>query len=188
MMMLCLLAFALIQDTLLATAPISVPPFTDLQGAERRVPAPGAMATVVIFVTVDCPISNRYVPEMRRIADEYSKKNVSFLLAYVDPYIGREEVLKHQQEFQIKLPSVLDFKHHIVKALGATITPEAVLIGDDARIKYRGRIDNTYIEHGRPREVPSRRDLRIAIDEVLAGKQVSEPVTRSIGCDIPDIR
>lgn len=186
--MLCLLAIPFLQQPPFPATPISVPPFTDLNGFERRIPAPEASATVVIFVTVDCPISNRYVPEMRRIASEYGKKNVSFVLAYVDPYLGSDEVVKHHDEFQIQIPAILDFKHQLVKAVGATITPEAVVIGKDGRIQYRGRIDDTYIEHGRPRSVPSRRDLRIALDEYLAGEPVSVPITRAIGCDIPSIR
>jgi thiol-disulfide isomerase/thioredoxin len=183
---LSLIALGLIQEPPFPTEPLNLTKFQSLGGKEISVPTPMKKATVVMFVTVDCPIANRYVPEMKRIANEYQEKQVAFLLVYVDPYLSLEEVHKHRQEFEITIDGVFDEKHILVKALGATITPQAVIVGSDGMLKYRGRIDDTYVEHGRPRERPTRQDLRIALDEVIAGRPVSQPITRSIGCDIPD--
>lgn len=181
-----LIALGLIQEPPFPTEPLSLPKLQSLDGKVVSVPAPAKKATVVMFVTVDCPIANRYVPEMKRIAEEYQEKHVAFLLAYVDPYLDVQEVQKHRADFEVTINGVFDEKHILVKALGATITPQAVIVGSDGMLKYRGRIDDTYVEHGRPRERPTRQDLRIALEEVLAGKAVSQPITRSIGCDIPD--
>ncbi len=190
-MLLCLVSIVLLaptpQEPPFPTIPVQLPKLSDLDGIQHVVPSPEAAATVIFFVTIDCPIANRYVPEMRRIAMEFGKREVAFLLAYVDPYLDREEVVEHRKDFDISIPGVYDDKHLIVKALGATITPQAAIIGSDGVLKYRGRIDDTYVEHGRPREKPTRQDLRIALDEVLSGNPVTVPVTKSIGCDIPVI-
>lgn len=159
---------------------------SDVDGAPVTVPVEGAKATVVLFVAVDCPISNRYAPELARIQGEYGPKGVKFVRIYLDSSFSSADFREHAEEFKLAMPAVLDAKHEIVKLVGATVTPEAAVLGSDGLLKYRGRIDDSYLEHGRLRLEEPRRDLRIALDEVLAGKPVSVPLTPAIGCGIPD--
>ena len=69
------------------------------------------------------------------------------------------------------------------------MTPEAVVIDSRGEIRYRGRIDNFYADLGKPRQQVTARDLRDALDAVLAGRTVPNPETRALGCAIvpPDI-
>jgi hypothetical protein len=89
----------------------------------------------------DCPVSNGYAPEIQRICSEYGPKQVSCDLVYVDASLTVADVKKHVQDFGYSsLTAILDSSQKLVKAAGATITPEAAIIGPSGQVLYRGRI------------------------------------------------
>lgn len=141
-------------------------------------------AHVLIFVTDQCPIANRYAPEIQRIVADYGKRNVGFSLVYVGSPKYAPEYRKHWKEFGYQIPGFMDPEMKWVKATGVTVTPEVVMFDAEWRMKYRGRIDNQNVEHGKVRE-GYRRDLRVALDEILARLPVSQPTTAAVGCIIP---
>jgi hypothetical protein len=135
----------------------------------------------------DCPISNRYAPEIQRLADEFSAKRVPFYLVHVDPQLTSADAKKHAKEYGYKLPVLIDRKHELVKHLKATTAPEAFVIGAEGSVVYRGRIDDRYAAIGKPRSQVQRQDLRIALTAVVAGKPVEVAETKAIGCYIPEL-
>jgi hypothetical protein len=139
---------------------------------------------VLVFLLTDCPIANRYAPELKRIEKDYAEKQVAFYRVYVYADATEDAIKDHTKQFEYKWPAVHDKDHSIVKALEAKVTPEVALLTADGKLQYKGRIDDWYIEHGRLREFDYRRDLRIALDEVLNGKPVTVPRTPAIGCFI----
>jgi hypothetical protein len=141
-------------------------------------------ATVTIFVTSDCPISNYYAPDVRQICSAYGGEGVSCTLVYEDVDIDETRMRQHGEEYGYRLPASLDRDRAIARRLGATITPQVVLTDEKGEIKYRGRIDNRYEAFGKPRRVVTERSLRDAIDAVLAGRRVVTPETTAIGCHI----
>ena len=159
---------------------------SDIDSKPLELPTPNAKATVILFIAVDCPISNRYAPEMGRIHKDYSEKGVSFVRVYVDDSVTLDEMRQHSIDFKMPIQALLDGKHLLVKQLGMTVTPEVALVGFDGTLLYRGRINDLYQEHSRVREGQYRQDLREALDEFLAGKPVSKPFTTAIGCGIPE--
>lgn len=180
-----LLALSLIlgQDKTVSLAPTTL---KDIDDKQIVLPAPEAKATVLMFIAVDCPISNRYAPEMSRIQSSYAPKGVSFIRVYVDDSVELADIRQHGLDFKLAFPAILDGKHTLVKALGMTVTPEVAVVTKDGTLKYRGRITDMYAEHGRVKDNEIRQDLRVALDEVLAGKTVTTPFTTAIGCGIPD--
>ncbi|MGB0583162.1 MAG: redoxin family protein [Limisphaerales bacterium] len=145
-------------------------------------------ASVLLFVTHDCPISNGYCPEYRRLQIEYAAKKIGITLVYVDPDAGKSELLKHRKEFGLKeFAAIHDARHRLVKATGATVTPEAVVIGRKGSIEYRGRVDNLYADYGKRRRQATVRDLRNALDALISGKPVPKTRTEAIGCFIPPL-
>lgn len=146
-------------------------------------------AEVLFFVTEDCPVSNYYSHEIHRICDDYKSRGVGCELVYINPNLTDADVRKHAQEYgHGDYPKVIDRDHSIVSAVGAEVTPTAVLIRHDRTIAYRGRIDDFYAALGKTRRMVTKHDLRDAIDEVLAGKPVAEPETKPVGCYIPDLK
>jgi hypothetical protein len=140
-------------------------------------------ASIVFFVTNDCPISNIYAREIHRICDAYADR-ASCLLDYVDPTLTETRVTKHMSDYgHGSYSAVIDRKHALVKAVGATVTPEAAVI-TGGKIAYRGRIDNLYVRLGQARPKPTQFDLRAALDAVIAGRPVDPQRTQAIGCTI----
>jgi hypothetical protein len=175
------------QEPLFPTGQLRFDTVRDFAGRQLTIPQKGSQATVLLFIAIDCPISNRLAPEIKRIVADYSKKDVAFLRAYSDSTIDQQKLASHGKEFGLEVPGFLDVKHRIVKAIGVTVVPTAAVIRADGTLAYRGRINDLYLDHGTVRDKPTRDDLRIALDEVLLGKPVSVPLTRAIGCDIPDL-
>ena len=102
------------------------------------------------------------------------------------PDLTRADVRKHLKEFGYSgTPAILDSNRKLVRAAGATVTPEAAVIGPSGQVLYRGRIDNVYASLGKRRPEATEMDLRKALEETLSGKPVSTPVTKAIGCYIP---
>lgn len=174
---------------LLAAAVYAAGPVVhDIDGKAFYPMQPAGAAEVLFFITSDCPISNFYAPEIQRICRDYSGKSVSCALVYVDPTMAVGSVRQHLHDFGYSgIPAILDNKHIVVQAAGATVTPEAVLVGHDGKKRYEGRIDNFYAGLGKPRRQATTHDLRTALDEVLAGKAVTTPKTNAVGCYIPPL-
>src|SRR5712664_2483561 len=157
----------------------------DINGVPRSPLHPDGKASVLFFITSDCPISNSYAPEIQRICSEYGPKKVSCNLVYVDPDLTVAEVKKHVKDFGYSgVPAILDSTQKLVHGAGATITPEAALIGASGQVLYRGRIDNVYASLGKRRPEATEKDLRKALDEVLGGRAIATPSTKAIGCYI----
>ena len=146
-----------------------------------------AKATVFIFVTHDCPISNGYAPEIERIYKAYSGKKISFFLVYVDPSMSLEIAKKHHKDYVYTCPALLDPKHELVKLTGVSVTPETAVLSPKGKLLYRGRIDDRAEGFGQVRTHPNQRDLRLALDAILARKPVAQLITKSVGCSISDL-
>jgi hypothetical protein len=161
----------------------------DVTGAERSPLKVGkGHAEAVFFVAHDCPISNYYSHEIRRICDEYAQRGLGCSLVYVEPNLSDADAAKHAREYgHGDYPKIVDRTHALVAATGATITPQAVVIGPDESVVYRGRIDNFYAALGRPRRIVTEHNLRDALDAVFSGKPVPKPETQAVGCYIPDL-
>ncbi|MEQ1822837.1 MAG: redoxin domain-containing protein [Fimbriimonadaceae bacterium] len=156
----------------------------DSAGTMQQIPQPERKATLLFIVAVDCPIANRLAPEIARIIKEYDKQSVQSLLVYPDFSRKSSEVAKHLKEFGLGAPGVIDVKHALVKATGATVTPQAVIINAKGKVVYLGRINDLFEEHGKTNPKPKSADLRDALDQFLAGKPIKNPVTQAVGCYI----
>lgn len=154
------------------------------QAHEPLKSAAARKATVVIFTLTDCPIANAFAPEINRLVADYSAKGVGVYLAHVDRDLTAADARKHALDYGFRCPVLLDTRHALVKSLGATKTPQAFLMGPDGTTLYRGRINNLYADYGARRQIVTQHDLRDALDAVLAGKPVPQPVTEAIGCHI----
>ena len=170
---------ALMFGPLLFGAALIIP---DVDGVPRSPLLPDGKAAVLFLLPPDCPISNSYAPEVQRICADYGPRQVACNLVYVDPDLTVADVKKHMREFRYpELPAILDKSQKLARAAGATITPEAVVIGSSGKVLYRGRIDNVYASLGKRRPEATEKDLRKALDEVLdreAGDDAGHPGDR----------
>ncbi len=168
-------------------AEISVKDVEGVEGAAHRPLADaGQVATVLFFVMHDCPIANGYAPEISRIAEEYGKRNVRSFVIYAEDDLSPADAKKHAREYAFRCPALLDPAHSLARKAGATVSPEAAIFSAKGELLYRGRIDDRAIAPGKHRAEPRQRDLRTALDAILAGKPVPERFTKAIGCYLPD--
>jgi len=144
--------------------------------------------TVLIFVSIDCPVSNRYAPEIKRMYDDFSPRGVRFQLVYPNPLDSDEAIDNHLREYGYPAIAARDRDHALVKAAGATITPEAAVFDSRGRLVYLGRIDDRFVELGRERPAATQHDLRNALGAVLGGTAVPHPRTQAVGCFIADMK
>ena len=169
-----------------ALLPLAPGQFKDIKGNDYILSGTtDAKATIVYFVTNDCPISNRYMPEIRRICEDYSHSGARCLMVYVDPTISLDQIREHREAYRIAHDTIHDKAHAIVKLADAKVTPEVAVFDGVGQMTYRGRIDNLYAALGTPRRRATDHDLRDALDETLTGKAVSQPRTQAVGCFIP---
>ena len=145
----------------------------------------GAKALVFIFVSNECPIANRYAPEIQRLDRLYSAKQIKFFLVHSDPSESQQAIDKHTREFGYKCAVLRDAEQRLARKAGVTVTPEAAVFLPDGKRVYRGRIDNRYKALGVARPEATERDLQAALDAILASKPVPKAETRAIGCYIP---
>jgi hypothetical protein len=141
-------------------------------------------AAVLIFVGVDCPISNSYAPEINRIVKDYAGNGFDFFIVYSDPALSVADAKKHTKDYGYQCPALMDSDQVLMKQAKATVTPQAVVMDASGQSLYSGRIDNWYEDFGKQRYAPTTHDLRDALDAIAAGKKVATPVTKVVGCPI----
>jgi hypothetical protein len=148
----------------------------------------GAKAVVYIFTSTDCPVSNRYAPEVQRLVRTFGPRGVVFRLVYPGRADSDDAVREHLKAFSYErlADAVRDPDFSLVHHVGATITPEAAVLVS-GKVVYRGRIDDRYVELGRERPSPTTHDLADALTAVLAGRAVPHATTPAVGCFIADL-
>ena len=136
-------------------------------------------ATVFIFTSTQCPISNIYTPRLIELGKTYGPRAVQFYAVNSNREDTREAVAKFAKERGFPFPTVKDNGTTLADKLDAHYTPEAVVIDSAGAVRYRGRIDDN-----KEREKVVRQDLREALDALLEGKDPPRASTIPVGCTI----
>jgi hypothetical protein len=148
---------------------------------------PGDKAQVLLFIRSDCPISNRYAPELQRLYKRYSPSGIGFLLVYPEAGLTVTAMNQHGHDYGYSIPAVLDPDHRYVARAKAHVTPEAAVFVKD-RLVYLGRIDDWYADIGKARVQPEHRDLDQELSAILADKIPPFHETKAVGCVIENLR
>jgi len=178
------LFFALFTSFGASQSTADTPTLRDIDGHSFQLFGPQAKATVLFFVTNDCPITNNYMPEINRIVASYVPRKIAFFAVYTDPSVSESTIRQHAASFGIRIPLIHDSAHLLVRRAGATVTPEAAVFAPGGRLDYVGRIDDWYVDFGKRRAAPTQRYLRQALDEILNDKPVAIAKVPPIGCSI----
>lgn len=166
-------------------APLSVgqpvPDFSlkDTKGKLHSLQAYRGQMVVIGFVGAKCPISNAYITRMNGIAQDYQAKKVVFLginsNANEPLSLIKENAAKAKYGFAI----LRDPRNVVADSFGAMVTPEIFVLDAEGVLRYHGRVDSAS-DIARV----ERHDLRVALDELLAGKAPSKPDLKAFGCQI----
>jgi thiol-disulfide isomerase/thioredoxin len=145
-----------------------------------------AKIVVLVFISSDCPVSNKFAPELERLAHKFPSNEVSFNLVYPNASDSDAKIAAHRRDYRLTGPFLRDTKHRLVKETGVTVTPEAVVFDQNRNIAYRGRVNDQYLALGKGRPAPTQHDLEDAITALVSGQQPKESRTEAIGCSIQD--
>jgi peroxiredoxin len=138
-------------------------------------------AVVVLFIGTQCPINNAFMPRLAELHKTYAPQGVQFLAVNPNRQDDVKRIAAHAKEHAVPFPVLRDEGAAVADRFGARRTPEVFVLDAQRKIRYHGRIDDQFgIGFTRPQ--PTRHDLKAALDELLAGKEVSRPTTPVAGC------
>jgi hypothetical protein len=160
---------------------------TDLEGHLVDPLAGQAKGTVFVFVRPDCPISNRYAPQVAGLHMRFAGQGINFKLVYTDAGLTTDEVRRHLKEFGYPGTALRDPEHQLVARCRARVTPEAAVMTADGELVYHGRIDDRYLALGRWKREASRHDLELAL-QALVDHQPFPPSQPGVGCAITPLK
>jgi peroxiredoxin len=153
---------------------------TTLDGqAVRLYDYAGEKGTVVLIIATRCPISLDYDQRMAELAREYTAKGFSVVGINPNRQEPAEEAAQHAKDKNLGFPVLKDHGNRVADYLGASVTPEAYVFDNTWTLRYWGRIDDSR----NPANISSR-DLRAALDALLAGEPVLVTQTKAFGCTI----
>ena len=152
----------------------------DVNGQEHSLKTlKGKNGTVLIFIAVQCPVSNAYNDRMEKLAQDYKDKGITVIGINANSTEDAAAVKAHATEKHLTFTILKDAGNKIADRLGAARTPEAYFLDANNKLLYHGRIDNSQ----NPDAIESN-DLRQALDSALAGKPVEKPEAKAFGCSI----
>jgi peroxiredoxin len=138
---------------------------------------------VVAFVGTECPLAKQYAARLVEIAAKYKDQGVQVVAIDANQQDSLAELTHFEKTFKIEFPLLKDPGNLVADQFAAERTPEVFLLDADRKLRYRGRIDDQFT-YGKQRPAVEKSYLTDAIDELLAGKEVSVKETESIGCHI----
>ena len=143
-------------------------------------------ATVVMFLCNHCPYVIHVNAEIVRVANDYMPKGVAFVAISSNdvanyPQDGPDQMKITAEQEGYPFPYLYDESQNVALAYEAACTPDFYVFDKDLKLVYRGRLDDARPKNDNPL---TGRDLRAALDAVLAGQPVDEKQYPSGGCNI----
>ena len=139
---------------------------------------------VIIFSCNHCPYVKAYEDRMVSIQEDYSAKGVQFVAINSNddktyPEDSFPNMVERSKEKGFNFPYLRDESQEVVEAYGGVCTPHVFAFDAARRLRYRGRIDDSK----EPSQITTH-DLRNALDDLVAGREVRVPDTKPFGCSI----
>jgi len=137
---------------------------------------------VVIFWSSECPYVQPFNDRINDYVKPYQEKGVTFWAINSNSTESTDAVKSHAEKNGYIFPMLKDENNVVADLFEATRTPEVFIIGKDRKILYHGRIDdNSYADKA------TTCDMKNALNELSAGKEISVKSTKSFGCTIKRI-
>jgi peroxiredoxin len=134
---------------------------------------------LVIFVSVQCPVSNAYNERMEALAQEWRARGFGVVGINSNRTESSVSVAAHARDHNLTFPILKDNNNVLADALGASFTPETYVFDASGTLRYHGRIDDSKDPSG-----ISKRELRDALQAIADGKPIAVTETKAFGCTI----
>jgi hypothetical protein len=171
---------------LLCACAKQAPAVLDLDGKSVDPLAKPNDTTVLVFSSTECPIGNRYAPELKRLAAAFAARGARFWLVYPNAGDDAQRVREHVAEYALPGRPVRDPDHLLVRRAGAKVTPEVAVFQPHGGLAYLGRIDDRFVALGTARSEATTHDLENALRALASGQPIDPDRTQAVGCAIAD--
>ena len=146
----------------------------------------GASAYLIMFMCNHCPYVKHVAAELARLGRDYQAKGVAVIGINSNdvgthPADSPEQMVHEAESRGYTFPYLFDETQKVAKVYGAACTPDFYVFDKNRKLTYRGQLDSSRPDSGIP---VTGKDLRAALDAVLAGKPASDDQKPSIGCNI----
>ncbi len=142
---------------------------------------------VAVFMGVECPLAKLYAPRLEELSQEFGPQGVQFLMIDSNQQDSITDLGAFARINKLTFPVLKDPDNAVADQFRAERTPEVFVLDAQRTVRYNGRIDDQYglgSNSGYARPEVKRRDVAVALEELLAGKEVSLAVTPATGCII----
>lgn len=144
------------------------------------------VATVIMFICNHCPYVKHVQTELVRLAGDYMQRRIAFVAISSNdaeryPEDSPEKMREAGGELNYPFPYLYDETQEVARAYQAACTPDFYVYDKDLRLVYRGQLDDS-----RPSsDIPvTGKDIRQALEQILAGRPVNPEQRPSLGCNI----
>ena len=146
----------------------------------------GDKGTLIIFMCNHCPFVIHIAEELARLGQEYPNRKISIAAissndVETHPQDAPDKMVETARAWGLSFPYLYDESQEMAKAYDAACTPDFFLFDADDKLVYRGQLDDSRPDSGIPVDG---RDLRAALDALVAGKAISDHQMPSMGCNI----
>ncbi len=170
------------------TAGLSDRPMADFTVYEPETKKPvaladfqGRSAVALVFLGIDCPIGELYLPRLAGLYRSLKDRGVVFLGINSNALDSPVEVAEHARKIGVPFPVLKDVGNVVADRLRVERQCEVIVLDGQRRVRYRGAIDDQY-RIGTRKGAPTHPYLADALDDVLAGREVRVPRTPVFGC------
>ena len=146
----------------------------------------GDIGTVIMFICNHCPFVKHVNPEIVKLAADYQKRGVGFIAISSNdvenyPEDGPDQMKDNAKQEGYTFSYLYDETQDTAKAYQAACTPDFYLFDDNLALVYRGQLDDSRPGNGIPL---TGKDLRNALDALIANTKIDAEQKPSIGCNI----
>ena len=144
-----------------------------------------APVLIVVFSCNHCPAAIGSEDRMNALYAEYSPKGVAMVAINANEDVGHptdsfDHMVVRAKEKGFRFPYLRDESQEVALAYGALRTPHFYVFDADRKLRYTGRMDDNPMTAGEE----TTHELRDALDDLLAGREVAVPLTNPIGCNV----
>ena len=149
-------------------------------GSQYSLANSGSKATVIIFMSIECPFVQPYTDRLISLNNEFGSKGITIWGINSNKTEPTDEVMNHAKEKNYNFPVLKDINNVVANQFGAARTPEVFVIDNSTMtVIYHGRIDDN-----KEADKVTSNDLQNALNDFLAGNAIAVSETKAFGCSI----
>ena len=139
---------------------------------------------VYVFLAEECPISIYMVQPLNQVAEKYAGQ-ADFYAVFPKSNSSQSTAEAFAERYEMRgFSNILDVDQSLSRQLDAVVTPEVIILNDQGKVLYKGRITNAYAAPGKMRHGHRTNDLDHVMSKIVNGQSAPQPWPEAVGCFI----